>query len=430
MTDSQHNPPKPATPEVDSATPEVKPPTLEVEPATPEVEPIASEADSPPPAADSATSASETAGAASAAPVTPVTPVNDHYYHHLCEHAGVAMISTCTDLVIRTWNAAAAKMFGAESVGMIGAPILSIIPQEMRETGERYIRQTIRRGEITHFDFRMRDSKGEPRTLSVAVSPVVEDDGRRIGALACLRDITRRIDLEGELAKRDKMSSLGSMASGIAHHFNNILGGVVTSVDFALVSDDPHLQEATLQRTSEALARATKLLESLLAFAEGDVRHSDECDLTEVIRFVAGYVEKELASINIELTLELGNIPATPVPRVQIITVLENLLHNCADAMPDGGKVTLSSSADQDGVVSLVLSDTGCGMDEEEMKHLFEPFYSTKSTIGADVENHPGLGLAVAHGILEGLGHSIVFKSAISQGTSVTIRLEGVVRSE
>jgi PAS domain S-box-containing protein len=355
----------------------------------------------------------------------PVVPVDDHYFHHLCDHAGVAMISTDTDLVIKTWNAAASKMFGASSNGMVGTGLMGIIPAETRETAERVMRKTIVRGDITHFEFRHRDAQGQPRTLAVAVSPVVEDDGRRIGALACVRDITRRIQLEGELAKRDKMSSLGSMAGRLAHHFNNILGGIVTSVDFALVSDDPHLQRETLKRTSDALARASKLIEALLAFAEGDRRHSDVCDLTEAIIFVANYVEKEFTEAGITLEMELGAIPVTTVPRVQIITVLENVLHNCVDALEVGGKASLTSRLEEDGVVVLTIADNGCGMEEEELRRAFEPFFSTKSMRGGDFEHHPGLGLAVAHGILEDLGHTILVKSVKNEGTTVTIRFSG-----
>jgi len=194
-------------------------------------------------------------------------------------------------------------------------------------------------------------------------------------------------------------------------------------VDFALSTDSPDFQARTLRQTSEALARATKLVESLLTFAEGDLRHSDLGDLTEIVINVAEYMEPELASDNVKLVLDLRTIPVTPVPKAQIVTVIENILHNAVDAMPEGGTATIESKV-VDGVATLVITDTGCGMDEHALSHVFEPFFSTKNQTG-DTEGHPGLGLAVAHGLLQVLGHTISVSSKPHEGTTVTITFGG-----
>ena len=353
---------------------------------------------------------------------TPPT-VTYAYYRQLCEHAGIAFISTGTDLTIRTWNAAASQMFGGSASNMVGTHIGSIIPGQERERGERLIRQAIETGEVLSFEFEHRDDQGRSRHLIATFSPIVDDTPSTIGALACIRDITRRITLEAELAQRDKMASLGQMAGTLAHYFNNILGGVVTGVDFALSTGDHELQSRALRQTGSALTRATKLLDALLAFAEGDVRHRDECDLTEVIIDVANYMEPELASHRIQLKLQLDPIPVTPVPRAQLVTVLENVLHNAADALPDGGDVIIVSSV-SGGMVKLAVTDNGCGMDEATCQRIFEPFYSTK-TSGLESDQHSGLGLAVAHGVLQVLGHTITVSSTIGVGTTVTIKFSG-----
>lgn len=333
----------------------------------------------------------------------------------------MAMVSADNDLRIRTWNGAAAGMFGASVGEMIGTSLVSVIPSEGREEGERLLRATLDGGGINSLEFEHRDGSGQPRTLAVSISPIVDESGAQMGVLASFRDITRRTLLQAELAQRDHMASLGRMAGALSHHYNNILGGVVTGIDFALASDNPAMQERALQRTGDALARVGRLTESLLAFAEGDVMHDDECDLTELILTVAEYMEHEMAEQSIELKLDVERIPVTCVPRTQLVTVLENILHNAVDAMPGGGTVTLSVRI-VDGAVTLAITDTGCGMEAGEIAKVFEPFYSTKKGEALDIEHHPGLGLTVAHGILQVMGHEISIESAPGESTTVAIR--------
>jgi two-component system NtrC family sensor kinase len=158
-----------------------------------------------------------------------------------------------------------------------------------------------------------------------------------------------------------------------------------------------------------------------MAFAEGDRRHLDECDLTELILSIADYMEPELADQNIKLELALEAAHVMRVPRAQLVTVIENILHNAVDAMPDGGTVTVATTI-QDGVVMLSITDTGCGMDPGDVQAVFEPFYSTKTGDALNFEHHPGLGLTVALGILQVLGHTISIDSDPGKSTTVSVR--------
>jgi PAS domain S-box-containing protein len=348
--------------------------------------------------------------------------VNDEYFRHVVEHAAFAMISADDQLAIRTWNSAAAKMFGASPSNMIGTSLISVIPIEGRSEGEHVFKDTSKTGDINSFEFEHRDEQGLPRNLAITVSPIVDDEGEHIGVLACLRDITRRVLLQEEVAQNNKMASLGRMAGALAHYVNNTVGGAVTCVDFALATDDPVLQNQALERTGEALARTTKLTLSLLAFAEGDNRHQDESDLTELLINIAEYMEPEMAAQGIVLELDFSDIPIVRVPRAQLVTVVENILHNAADAMPNGGKVIVATRREGD-KIRLTISDCGCGMDPDQMKRAFEPFFTTKSGDSFDLEHHPGLGLTVAHGILQVLGHTIQVESKSGVATTVTVIL-------
>ncbi|NOT02779.1 MAG: PAS domain S-box protein, partial [Phycisphaerales bacterium] len=237
------------------------------------------------------------------------TTVTDEFFRHACAHAGLAMITVDRSLRIRSWNAAAAHMFGAAAANVMGMNISGAIPMEARARGESLIRAAVWRAETNSMEFKHRDELGRPRSLIATFSPILDDVGGHLGALAVVRDITRRISLETELAHRHKMAALGEMAGALSHHFNNILGGIVTSVDFALTTDSPDLHKRTLQQGGVALGRAIKLIDSLLKFAEGDFRHADECDLTECILAVMEYMEPELRKARITLNLQLERLP-------------------------------------------------------------------------------------------------------------------------
>lgn len=347
----------------------------------------------------------------------------DDYLRSLCEHSGASVIGTDAGLCIQFWNQAAARMFGAQATQMLGAPLLSVIPQESRPQAEKMLWSALTAGTIGGFEFCLRDPQGRPRQLAASVAPVMNDEGVIVGASAVVRDITNRMVLQEQLARSRKMASLGQMAGTMAHYFNNILGGIVTSVDFALASDNPAMQKRVLEKTAKSLSRASHLLDSLLTFAEGDYKTADLADLTEIFLEVIEQVTPELEEANIALEVNTTAIAVTPVPGMQMKTVLSNLVHNAMEAMPEGGKLILTLGPADDGY-AVRVSDTGCGLTEEQLERIFEPFYSTKSAVEeGEYVGRPGLGLAVAHGIVQVLGGRIVVQSREGVGSTFEVRL-------
>ena len=344
------------------------------------------------------------------------------YFRQLCEHLGVAVIAVDVHLDIRFWNAAAVRIFGAGAERMIGTPIASIVPQQRRNEAERILRRAVETGETTSFEFEHPDLNGHRRQLIVTVAPVPDESGVRIGASACIRDITRRVKLQAELSESRKMSALGALAGAIAHHFNNILGGVITSVDYAAAARDPALTTRVLGQTSHALLRATTLVNGLLAFSEGDQRPGDLRDFTEIVHELADEIGRTSAEKRISFTLNLPALPVLSLPRVQVQTVLRNIIQNAIEAMPDGGTLKIDVSLERDRVVTCI-SDTGCGLDEAAVARVFEPFWSTKPNPGTQGETAPGLGLAIAHGLVQVLGGSICVSSEPAKGSCFKVSL-------
>ncbi len=345
------------------------------------------------------------------------TSVTADHHRLVLRHAPQPLISTDTQQIIQTINAAACQLL-RKTDDVIGCPIDDVLPEPARETFRGGLSDAIQSGEKTEFIFALTDRENP---LNATIVPIVDDQQNNVGALVMIRQAAQQIEPAANEAQRTKLTYLGRMAGAFAHYFNNILGGAVTSVSYALSSDDPDLQARTLKHTNDALARATLLLDSLLSFAEGDQKHSEQTELTELIHDVASYIGPEMAQQNISLELKLEPIPKTPVPQIQVITVLENILHNAVDATEPGGTVTIRTQL-QESSILLSVTDTGCGIPESQLQRIFEPFFSTKSDVDTEFEHHPGLGLAVAHGMLQVLGHNISVRSTPGVGTTVTIR--------
>jgi len=358
-----------------------------------------------------------------ATPATSMSPIGtDTYFRQLCEHLGVALIATDLDLNICVWNSAAARTFGAAAERMIGTPVTQILPQERREMAERTLRRAIETGETIQFEFQHRDAQGERRELAGTIAPVVSESGVRTGASVCIRDITRRISLQKDLSESRKMVALGEMAGAIAHHFNNILGGMVTSIDYANASDNAAVKGRVLDQVGRALQRATTLVNGLLAFAEGDRRADDLSGLAEIVNKLVDEIEETIEGRNIEFVVNMPELPAVPVAQVQVMTILRNITQNAIEAMPGGGSLWIDISVDSQSVI-ILIGDTGCGLDETAKSRIFEPFWTTKGPLATRVGESTGLGLAIAHGLVNMIGGTISVTSEVGKGSCFRVTL-------
>jgi len=350
------------------------------------------------------------------------TPVGGEFYERLCQSAGIAIVATDEAMNVRVWNEAAVEMFGASAEQMIGQPLVSVMPANRRDLAEQMFNRALQDQMVSEFEIVHTYRQPSPIHLGITVSPILAGDGRCIGASACIRDITRRVDLEKRLQASEKMASLGKLAGGVAHHFNNLLGGVSTSVDYALQADNVGAFRRALRVTADGVNRAAKLSSHLLAFAEGDRRPDDMSDLTETVLYFVDELEPGLRERKIDLALDLNAAPVSEIPRHRLLTVLQNLANNAIEAMPQGGQLALSLWTEGE-EVAIEMTDTGCGIDERDQQHVFEPFFTTKEVVRSDGTGDDGLGLAVVHGLIREMGGTISLRSRPDEGCQVEIRL-------
>lgn len=343
------------------------------------------------------------------------------FYARLCQHAAVAMVATDADYRIVCWNGQAEALLGRTAEEMTGRPILDAVPAERHKLVERLLTRTMSRGETSRFEVSMTHPRdGRTLQLLVILSAIPNTGPSCQGVAAWVIDQTQRKEMTERLAQAEKIASLGTLAGGVAHHFNNILGGVATFVDYALTADDPAAMKRALQMTTEAAARVAKITQSLLSFAEHDRHRTDLADLTEVVLTFAHLIERPLSEMNIKLSLELRPVPIVAVEANRMHQALGNLLTNAEEAMPDGGVVTIRLSRVGDEAV-LAFTDTGAGIKPDVLPMVFEPFFTTKGLLAGGDKANPGLGLSVVHGIVTEMGGRITAQSPMQQGATFTI---------
>ena len=256
---------------------------------------------------------------------------------------------------------------------------------------------------------------GKPLILNVAIAPLRSISENQTGAIVVLENVTSRIKLEETLQQSEKLSSIGLLAAGVAHEVNTPLTGVssYTQMLLGMVPEtDP--KHALLQKMHKQTERASNIVGNLLNFSRaGNVADFTEIDINKLLNDTLQLLEPQFRKSNIEI---VKNYPETP-PRVlgnagKLQQVFTNLILNARDAIIGSGTITLSSDFNQDRVI-VEVSDTGEGIAPENLKKIYDPFFTTKG-----VGSGTGLGLAVSYGIVQEHAGSIEAESELGKGTT------------
>ncbi|MBI5832241.1 MAG: PAS domain-containing protein [Armatimonadetes bacterium] len=279
---------------------------------------------------------------------------------------------------------------------------------------------------------------GSGETVHVLTSkvPLRDAQGAVIGVLGTYLDITerkradaQRDELQAQLVQAQKMESVGRLAGGVAHDFNNMLGVILGHAEMAMQAVGPLSPvHADLEQITQAARRSADLTRQLLAFARKQTVTPRVLDLNTTVEGMLRML-KRLIGENIELAWRPGaNLPRINMDPSQLDQILANLCVNARDAIDGVGQVTIetalvprvsvgAASPDSEHV-RLSVTDTGCGMDRETISHIYEPFYTTKS-----LGQGTGLGLATVYGIVTQNSGLIDVDSAPGRGTTFHVYL-------
>ncbi len=272
-------------------------------------------------------------------------------------------------------------------------------------------------------EYRIRRPDGDVRWIRDRAFPVFGADGQITRIAGVAEDITERRELELQLRQAQKMESVGQLAGGVAHDFNNWLT-VIQSYSELIAQSLPAGSETRefVSEVEAATARAASLTRQLLAFSRLEVVESRPVDIDQIVVDTEKMLRRVIGE-DISVVTRLGSSSRRVQGDAgQVVQVVMNLALNARDAMPAGGRIEIVTSVDRDdNAVLLRVTDSGVGMPPEVLARIFDPFFTTKG-----VGYGTGMGLAVVHGIVRRGGGRIDVESEPGRGTSFTVRFPSV----
>jgi len=263
-------------------------------------------------------------------------------------------------------------------------------------------------------------SAGRTLVLNIAIAPL-QDSLEQTGALVVLEDVTSRVRLEEQLQQREKLSSIGLLAAGVAHEVNTPLTGVSSYTQMLLgMLNETDPKHALLQKVRRQAERATNIVNNLLNFSRtGSATEFSEIDISRVLDDTLQLLEPQLRGNQIDIVRDYD--PEAPLifgNSGQLQQVFTNLLLNARDAIPVGGSIRIATIPSEDHSLIVEVSDTGLGIAPENVAKIYDPFYTTKG-----VGRGTGLGLAVSYGIVQEHSGHISVESTPGHGTTFRITL-------
>lgn len=341
----------------------------------------------------------------------------------IVDSADDAIISKSLDGIITSWNHGAQRLFGYTAEEMIGQSILRLIPESLQYEEDEILRKLRAGQRIEHYETTRVSKSGEIREVSVTISPIRNSDGKVIGASKIARDVSDRRKVERLAIEAEKIATTGRMAAAIAHEINNPLGSVLNLIYLARQeSTSPQDVREYLATAESELERVSHIARQALGYYR-DTRAPSEIHLHHLIENVLTVYRSRLLAQNIAIEASFHDLRKISVRSGEIVQVVSNVVSNAIDAMPNGGRLSISTAqtgaGEREGI-RIMVRDTGQGIRREHLDKVFVPFFTTKGNLGT------GIGLWIAKQLVERHEGQISISSSTEpgdSGTAVTIYL-------
>jgi PAS domain S-box-containing protein len=347
----------------------------------------------------------------------------------LFEHAPDAILEVNGETgLIQGANGAAQALLGPDASDE-GARISGLFPGEDGAAALRAGMEAALRGESAGFEAKLRVASRGETLCAVNVTPLPTSGSERVLRLSMV-DIGEKRGLEERLRHAERMDAIGQLAGGVAHDFNNQLGGILGYAELLSETASDGEQKEWVQGIVNSAKRAAGLTRQLLAYARRGKYQREPVDVHALCRETAELLNRSIDK-RIRISLDLAAAGSTVLgDPSQLQNALLNLAINARDAMPDGGLLSFSTESarpDQaelaDGMrdvpcVAVRVADTGTGMSDATKAHLFEPYFTTK-----EAGKGTGLGLAAVYGTARNHQGAVRVESELGKGTSMTLIL-------
>jgi two-component system cell cycle sensor histidine kinase/response regulator CckA len=337
------------------------------------------------------------------------------------ETAKEAISITSADGTIMYTNCAMDELFGYRRGELLGEKPLVLNAGPDPVAVMKDIMQGVKKEGTWEGEIHNKRKDGTEFMSYARISALKDKNGELINFLSTQHDITKHKKAEAELMLAQKLASVGQLAAGIAHEINNPLSVLCGEIQWLLEGSKDKKLIKSLKSMDRVCKRIALIVNNLLTFSrETATKVVKLSNINSLIERTLSLMERRFKLINIKIVKKFDkSLPGLIMNKGQIEQVFMNILLNSLGAMPNGGKLTISTklSSTKD-AVEVIFVDTGSGIAKEDLSKIFDPFFSTKPT-----GRGTGLGLSVSHGIIKNHGGSIKIDSELNRGTKVLIRL-------
>ena len=353
---------------------------------------------------------------------------SENRYHELFDSVmeGIGLVDE--NEIIKFCNPAFARIFEGDSVNdMLGKNLLDYFPQSQKEI---ILSETVQRkkGESSQYELEIITAKGRKRIIFVSITPRFDDNNDYIGAFGSVLDITETKRLQEFASRAERLETAGRIAGQVAHDFNNLLGPMIAYPDLIRneLSKD-HSAVQLLNDIEKAAGTMADINQELLTLSRRGHYTLEIISLNDIITQALDQVEQLSTTLYIETDLD-QNLMNIKAGSSQILRVISNLISNARDAMQNKGYLFIKTEnyyvdevsgkfgrVPKGEYVKVTITDTGCGIPEDVLPKIFDPFYTTKTS---DRRRGSGLGLSVVNAVIEDHGGYIDIQTKPGQGTS------------
>ena len=343
------------------------------------------------------------------------------FSENIIESVNVGILVVDFDGRITTWNSALEEVLGIARERALRRSINEVFDRDLIETIQNVIGQegwAIR--DTRHiYKYNASTEDGRPLTLNISLAPFEAARGVVTGTLVVIENVTERAQLEQQLLEREKLSSIGLLAAGVAHEVNTPLAGISSYAQMLLQQvqlNDP--KRKLLEKIHVQTVRASGIVNNLLNFSRTGDAQFREVDINRVLDDTLQLLEPQLRGAKFQISCTYGeDLQPAYGSASKLQQVFMNLILNARDAMPNGGRLTVHTRAVDTSLV-IDFRDTGVGIAPENIARIYDPFFTTK-----EVGQGTGLGLALSYGIIQEHNGRIFVESRPGEGAHFTIKL-------
>lgn len=338
---------------------------------------------------------------------------SEQSYRYLVDNLNVGVFRSNLEGHFLHANQAVVEMAGYDSLEELLALPTSRLYTNPQDR-QRLVEELLRTGEVHAFELLSTRKDGSSYPISMTAKLMQNSVGEQNTILGIVEDLSKRKKAEEALQQTQRLESLGMLAGGIAHDFNNLLTSIFGFMEIAHNATSDNKIQACLGDALKAHDRAVALTKQLLTFARGGEPHCSPGNIAPLLQSAARFV---LAGKNVSCSFDLEEgLPICDFDEHQISQMINNVLINAQQAMPNGGHIEIGAHRSTCNSVHIFVRDTGVGITADVLPRIFDPFFTTKKT-------GSGLGLAICHSIVMKHGGRIEVESTPEVGSTFHIYL-------